>query len=647
MSQRWTNSEATVDRVFLPLDTDNSQIRVAILHPPEPVDALIRVTLRTVSLGDEVQFDALSWAWGDANDVRCILLNDNIWWAPKNLVVALEHLQPNETSRTIWIDALCINQSNTSAGLAERAHQIGLMRHIYTRADHVLVWMGIEREYTKGVLPFLSDVAQAAMPDGSEPATLPRSFHVAYKDSWKVLHLLSEPWWDRLWVLQEVGLGQNPILHHGHTSTPFSTALFAINMLEARGHLWNTAGQFEAKVGPFNNPEVYGSRTNDHLTNPPVTTSTPRRQHFVNFATLLVACRFRSATDPRDKIFGLFGLVPDLVLHALRPRYDETVEKTYIRIAFMLMVESRSLSLLSHTTPWLRNRVGVSKLPSWVPDWTIRNDLEYWSHLPDHMRDKPAYNPPQLGDTFQLSVHNGRCLRVHAVLVDKVAKRGHGYHGLGRSLDWSRHRRTLSRVCFKEPVDVLENDVEFMKEHTWHAIWQCLSFAYMDALLETLSFKLFAFLRWVDHICHKIHYSMFPQYDKSYSQRKACEERDFDVMQSSKHLQPYLKDRTTGPSSSSIFTTDDGFIGIGPAFIEQGDDVFVVAGAAYPLILRASAMTPARYEYVGECYLAGIMQGEVSGQPFASWRARNNKRIPDTERQLNDGLGVWEELVLA
>ena len=94
MSQRWTNSEATVDRVFLPLDTDNSQIRVAILHPPEPVDALIRVTLRTVSLGDEVQFDALSWAWGDANDVRCILLNDNIWWAPRNLVVALEHLQP-------------------------------------------------------------------------------------------------------------------------------------------------------------------------------------------------------------------------------------------------------------------------------------------------------------------------------------------------------------------------------------------------------------------------------------------------------------------------------------------------------------------------------------------------------------------------
>lgn len=263
MSRSWVNAEATVNGIFLPLDTNKLQIRVATLLPRASLDALIRITLQTISLRVETHFDALSWAWGDANDVQSLLLNGEIWWAPQNLVTALEHLQPECTPRILWIDALCINQSKTPAGLAERAHQIGLMRHVYTRADHVLVWMGIEREHTEGVLSLLSNVADAAKPNGDEPPVLLRSFHVAYKDSWKVLHLLSESWWDRLWVLQEVGLGRNPVLHHGATSTPFHKALFAINMLEARGHLWNAAGQFEAKVGPFNNAELYGfaSRT--------------------------------------------------------------------------------------------------------------------------------------------------------------------------------------------------------------------------------------------------------------------------------------------------------------------------------------------------------------------------------------------------
>jgi hypothetical protein len=646
MARPWANSEATVNEIFLPLDTSKSQIRVATLHPRESADALIRVTLQAISLREEAPFDALSWAWGDANDVRSILLNDKIWWSPKNLAVALENLQLETTHRILWIDALCINQSRTTAGLAERAHQIGLMRHVYTKADHVLVWMGIEREYTEGVLTLLSDVADAAKSSGDEPAVLPRSFHVAYKDSWKVLHLLSEPWWDRLWVLQEVGLGRDPILHHGAASTSFHKALFAINMLEARGHLWNTAGQFEAKVGPFNNPEFYGFSFKDRYNNPSVMAFTSRKQHFITFTNLLVACRFRSATDPRDKIFGLFGLVPDLVLRALQPQYDESVEKAYIRIAFTLMGESRSLSLLSHTTPWLRNRAGVPNLPSWVPDWTIRNDSEYWTHLPDHMSDKPAYVPCQLGNQVQLSIQDGRYLRMHGVLIDKIAKKGHGYHGLGRSLDWSKHRRTLSRVCFNDPVDVLENDLDFLKEHRWHAIWQCFSFAYIDAMLDVLSLTLFAFMRWVDLICHNIHYKMFPHHNTIYSTRKACEKRDFEVMRTSKHLKSYLKDRPTEPATSSIFTTEDGFIGVGPAFIEPGDHVFVVAGAAYPLLLRMSSTSPPRNDYVGECYLAGIMQGEVGGQSFASWRARKREMVPGRKRQLHDEKGIWEEVVL-
>jgi hypothetical protein len=40
-----------------------------------------------------------------------------------------------------WYDALCINQ----ADLAERSHQVGIMRQIYEKADRVVIWLGVER----------------------------------------------------------------------------------------------------------------------------------------------------------------------------------------------------------------------------------------------------------------------------------------------------------------------------------------------------------------------------------------------------------------------------------------------------------------------------------------------------------------------
>ena len=47
-----------------------------------------------------------------------------------------------DSSRVLWIDAICINQTD----IPERNAQVSTMKRTYEEADRVLVWLGEERE---------------------------------------------------------------------------------------------------------------------------------------------------------------------------------------------------------------------------------------------------------------------------------------------------------------------------------------------------------------------------------------------------------------------------------------------------------------------------------------------------------------------
>lgn len=59
-----------------------------------------------------------------------------------------------------------------------------------------------------------------------------------------------------------------------------------------------------------------------------------------------------------------------------------------------------------------------------------------------------------------------------------------------------------------------------------------------------------------------------------------------------------------------LFTTQTGYMGLGPWTVQTGDVVALVAGAAVPYLLRPSTATPGCWELVGECYCHGMMGGE-------------------------------------
>jgi len=106
------------------LQDDN--IRLAVLRSGQ-LDELVNCSLITCSINDGPVYEALSYAWGDRIRGYPIALNGLPFIVFDNLGQALHQLRDTEHDRTLWIDAICINQSD----LEERSSQVQKMQQIY------------------------------------------------------------------------------------------------------------------------------------------------------------------------------------------------------------------------------------------------------------------------------------------------------------------------------------------------------------------------------------------------------------------------------------------------------------------------------------------------------------------------------------
>ena len=82
---------------------------------------------------------ALSYVWGEfASPADILQCNGAEIPISRNCRDALRALRSLYGSLTIWVDAVCIDQSN----MDERIQQIKLMGEIYTWAEVVYIWLG-------------------------------------------------------------------------------------------------------------------------------------------------------------------------------------------------------------------------------------------------------------------------------------------------------------------------------------------------------------------------------------------------------------------------------------------------------------------------------------------------------------------------
>lgn len=131
-------------------------IRILILEPALQMSKPVSCSLKELSLENvdpkKSPYEALSYVWGSPKGDKKLNCNGQPLLVTENCLAALRHLRYRRKSRTLWIDAICIDQSSVK----ERNHQVRLMGDVYKLARRVLIWLGVGNRDTGRLMRFLT-----------------------------------------------------------------------------------------------------------------------------------------------------------------------------------------------------------------------------------------------------------------------------------------------------------------------------------------------------------------------------------------------------------------------------------------------------------------------------------------------------------
>ncbi|UKZ55389.1 hypothetical protein TrVGV298_009212 [Trichoderma virens] len=326
-------------------------------------------------------YKALSYVWGrwGRRNIPEILVNGNKVKVTTNLEAALKHLREQEKEITLWIDALCIDQSN----IPERSSQVAQMREIYSIASEVIIFLGSEQNCTKsnprssesqrplekfGIGPTDALLARQNFDIWkTSPLKVPvQAFEVfslltiiaGYESSSSLLKLpkdipeahmaafcealrctLLVPWWERIWVVQEA------------VKSPLDGRMGMENIVLLSQPATSKFSTF-SRVSPAS---INSAETGKSLGG-------------ADILSLLRNFGHRKASDDRDRVYALLGLCNQGI--SIQPDYQLDVTEVYTAPIIQTIKSTKSLSVLYGD----HSRKGRHDLSSWVPDWSANLD---------------------------------------------------------------------------------------------------------------------------------------------------------------------------------------------------------------------------------------------------------------------------------
>jgi hypothetical protein len=199
------------------LNKSLSEIRLLRLLPAQR-GKQVAGELFTCSISDAPAFEAVSYRWKMGRQIP-MLLDGCSFPVSQTVYFMLEGLRDQATYRVLWIDSICINQLDTS----EKEWQILLMGDIFSSASGVVCWLHYD-PLSSGGLTFLGHLDgwgdrvddDGAVPQGLiDPNTRAFMQQPRRLDWAAALSLVSNEWFSRIWVMQEVAKGCDVLIRHG------------------------------------------------------------------------------------------------------------------------------------------------------------------------------------------------------------------------------------------------------------------------------------------------------------------------------------------------------------------------------------------------------------------------------------------------
>ncbi|RYO93377.1 hypothetical protein DL766_000767 [Monosporascus sp. MC13-8B] len=190
---------------YTPL-SGNAHTRVIKLQPAKNNSDPLHCTVEEIRLDTGELYSAISYTWGKPNFIEKLII-DQTYILPitPNLHDALVRFRLREETRSLWTDAVCINQQDD----AEKSKQVASMTNIYRQASSVLVWLGNYPKEAKA-LKELGQISRRKEFWHRDPDHPNEKLRDEILDR---LFLLTDlPWFGRRWIIQEVVLNPEPVL---------------------------------------------------------------------------------------------------------------------------------------------------------------------------------------------------------------------------------------------------------------------------------------------------------------------------------------------------------------------------------------------------------------------------------------------------
>lgn len=362
----------------------------------------------------------------------------------------------------------------------------------------------------------------------------------------------SRPWFHRLWVLQEIHLASHESnLNCGTDEIPWQEFRRSVAVLNANGVLiTDTTDQ--------NFIDDYDSVSRKVI-------SICEDISSFAFEDTLQLTKHSQCSDQKDRIYALLSLSGTDRID-ITPDYTRHIEWIFEDATRSLFNKSLSMRLLSYCE---LNPKRVSKLPSWVPDFSIPRSS---SRLYNICNSSTLHQP--------LRIDNGY-LKAQGIRVSTIRNA------------WTTQLVPISSRSDTD-VEVMRLLSELDKERVHHNVE-----ANMEDFLSSLLVSGFA------EKCYPA--SSVRPYISAIDEVK----EHFSASQSGSHsneVGKYIDAIYNALLGRKLFTTTEGHIGLCPQFAELGDIIVLLVGCGTPLVLRLTGN--GKFLVVGEAYYHGIMNGE-------------------------------------
>ncbi|GAB1195643.1 hypothetical protein APSETT444_004905 [Aspergillus pseudonomiae] len=399
----------------------SNEIRLLNLLPGKWSDP-IHCTWQIVSLNGNPKYQALSYVWGRSKHSQPIYLNGSPIHITKHLRRALRQLRSGSEAVCLWVDAVCINQSDDE----EKTEQVKMMGKIYAQSQEVVVYLG------DAFAPSFSQSfnTPSDMRDAVSHTMTPREYYsmsgsnemdtglvwrrpLSHKDGSYLLcfiQLLADgvdmnrfiagtdqgslddvmealrlflsavPWWKRVWVIQEVVIPSKIMILYGSMIAPWETFVKAANCVhENAGKVIPSLAPSDVKFLVEFSRRIRGIESIRNRWQSP---------EQITLVQLLRQFSGRKATDPRDKVYALLGLAKDKP--SVEPNYAAAELDVLADTTLDIISRSGSLDVWAGDFTMKDNHA----IPSWIPDWSSPPDTFIQSRIENVKHYNACKNSP-------------------------------------------------------------------------------------------------------------------------------------------------------------------------------------------------------------------------------------------------------------